>query len=155
MKKTDKLLILFLMLLVSCASIVFADGNSDGVISRPVIEYSSGDLRDPFGDLLQLAAEKEKKEKAEQNIQTPQETIEPEKPMPTLDKIKVQGLIWGGRFPQVVINNKILGIGDSIEGFEIVSIDKKGIALSFSGRVVNLAIPGNAPASVKGNKEDK
>ena len=155
MKKADKLLILFLILLVSRAPMIFADSPSDGVIARPVIEYSSGDLRDPFSDLVQLAAEKEKKEKAEQTIQAPQETTELQKPMPTLDKLKVQGVIWGGRFPQVIINNKILGIGDLIEGFEIVSIDKKGITLNFAGRVVNLATPGNAPISLKKDKEEK
>jgi len=156
MRKTDKLLIFALMLLVSCASIVFADSNNDGVISRPVIEYSSGDLRDPFGDLLKLVVEKEKKEKADETAQAPQETVEPQQqPMPSLDKLKVQGVVWGGKIPQVIINNKILGIGDLIEGFTISGIDKKGITLNFAGRMVNLATPGNAPAPVKGDKEEK
>lgn len=152
MRRADKLLRLIFIsaLLVSFAHLVFADGNSDGVISRPVIEYSSGDLRDPFSDLFQLAVEKEKKEKEEQDIQVPLVgSADPEKSMPSLEKFKVQGVIWGGKFPQAIINNKILGTGDLIDGAEIVSIEKKGITLSFSGRLANLPTPGNAEVSEK------
>lgn len=169
MRKADKLLmiiptfqkrilqaaaLLILILLLSFAHVVFAD-NNDGVISRPVIEYSSGDLRDPFSDLLQLAVAKEQKTKEEENVQMPLDTTEPQKPFPGLDKFKVQGVIWGGKFTQVIINDKILGVGDLIEGVEIAKIDKKEIVLNFAGRMASLAIPGNAPVSVKGDKEEK
>jgi hypothetical protein len=155
MRRTDRLFGAILILLAGFASLLFAEGNNDGVISRPVIEYTSGDLRDPFSDLFQLAAEKEKKEKEEQKIQSPLENIEPEKPLPSLDKFKVQGLIWGGKFPQAIINNKVLGVGDSIEGVEIVNIDKKGITLDFAGRKAVLANPGSTSISEKVNKEEK
>jgi len=155
MRRTDRLFGVILILLAGFASLLFAEGNNDGVISRPVIEYTSGDLRDPFSDLFQLAAEKEKKEKEEQKIQSPLENIEPEKPLPSLDKFKVQGLIWGGKFPQAIINNKVLGVGDSIEGVEIVNIDKKGITLDFAGRKAVLANPGSTSISEKVNKEEK
>ena len=147
--------ILTLILLVSFAHIVLADDNSDGVISRPEIEYSSGDLRDPFRDLFELEMLKAKKEKEEQNIQEPVDSTEPQKPLPSLDKIKVQGVMWGGKFPQAIINNKILGVGDSVEGGVIVSIEKKGITLNFSGRIAILDIPGSASTLKKGNKEEK
>ncbi len=120
-----------------------------------MIEYTSGDLRDPFGDLFQLAEEKAKKEKESQIIQNPLENIVPDKPLPSLDNFKVQGVIWGGKFPQAIINNKVLGVGDSIEGVEIVEIDKKGITLNFAGRTATLAAPGNPPSVIKGNKEEK
>jgi hypothetical protein len=157
MKKVDKLqsVILILVLMANFTYIVFAQDDNQGVILRPVIEYTSGDLRDPFSDLFQLNAEKERKEKIEQDVLTPEEVVEPQKPLPSLDKLKVQGVIWGGRFPQVIINNKILGIGDSIEEIEIVGIEKKGITLSFAGRTVILPTPGNAPVSKKGDKEEE
>ena len=158
MKRAAKLLnlMVILLLLASFTYIAFADSDNDGVISRPVIEYSSGDLRDPFGDLLQLAIEKEQKAKEVQDVvAAPKDSAEPHKPMPSLDKFKVQGVIWGGKFPQAIINNKILGVGDLIEGAEIVSIEKKGIALSFAGTMASLAIPGNAPVLDKGDKEEK
>lgn len=129
--------------------------NEDGVVSRPVIEYSSADLRDPFEDLLQMAAEREKREKELRNKEAPEESSEVEVPMPSLDKLKVQGVMWGGKFPQVVINGKVLAVGDAIEGFKIVSIEKKGITLDFSGRTAVLSAPGSNPVSGKGNKDDK
>jgi len=141
---------LVLVLLLSFAHIVFADNNNDGVVLRPVIEYSSEDLRDPFSNLFQLA-----KEKKEQSIQASQESIDPQRPKPNLENFKVQGVIWGSKFPQAIINNKILGVGDLIDGVEIVSIEKKGVALSFGGMVANLAAPGNTDILEKGNKEDK
>ena len=144
MKRADKLLnlMVILLLLVSFTYIAFAGSDNDGVISRPVIEYSSGDLRDPFGDLLQLAIEKEQKAKEVQDVvAAPKDSTEPAKPMPSLDKFKVQGVIWGGKFPQAIINNKILGVGDLIEGAEIVSIEKKGITLRMmSGLVMRLVL---------------
>lgn len=143
------------VLLVNFANIVFADSNNDGVILRPVIEYSSGDLRDPFSDLLQLAIEKEQKEKEGQYIEAPQENTDLQRPILSLKKFKVQGVIWGGKLPQAIINNKILGVGDSIDGAEIVSIEKKGITLNFAGRMANLATPGNAPVLEEGDKEEK
>ena len=130
-----------LMLLLSFTHIVFAQSNSDGVILRPVVEYTSEDLRDPFSNLFQL-----NKEKKDQNIQVPQESIEQEQPLPDLGNFKVQGIIWGGNFPQAVINNKILKVGDLIDGGQIASIEKKGITLNYAGRMVNLEM---------GNKEDK
>ena len=145
-----------LIILIGLVHIVFAeDSNSERLISRPVIEYSSGDLRDPFADLFQLAIKKEQKEKDEQNIQVLEESIDPEKSMLDLGKFKVQGVIWGGNFPQVIINNKILGIGDLIDKAEIVSIETKGITLNLAGRMVNLPTPGNAPVLKKMDKGEK
>ncbi len=63
--------------------------------------------------------------------------------------------MWGGRFPQVVINGKVLAVGDAIEGFKIVNIEKKGITLSFSGKTAVLSAPGSNPVSGKDNKEEK
>jgi hypothetical protein len=141
MIKTNKLLRLISIaaLLMSFARMVFADNSNEGVISRPVIEYSSGDLRDPFNDLFYLEKEKEK-----QSVQVPQESI-PDEPMFSLENFKVQGVIWGGKFPQAIINNKVLKVGDLIEGAEIVSIEKEGITLNFSGRLANLVVSGNTP----------
>jgi len=152
MRRADKLLklIFILTLLISSAHIVFAENNDDGIILRPVIVYNSGDLRNPFSNLFQLSKEKE-----EQSIQAPKEIIEPQVPMPSLENFKVQGAIWGGKFPQVIINNKMLKIGDLIDDFEIVNIEKKGITLSFNGMIANLNFTGYTPALGKGDKEEK
>ncbi|MDD5561852.1 MAG: hypothetical protein PHT50_06995 [Candidatus Omnitrophica bacterium] len=158
MKRACKLssLILTLMLLSGSAHIACAEeSNNEGLISRPVIEYSSGDLRDPFGDLLQLAIEKEQQEKEEKSKQQPREEANPQKSMINLDQFKVQGVVWGGRLPLVIINNKILGVGDSIDGAKIVNIDKKGVTLNLAGEKINLPAPGNVLASKEEDKEEK
>jgi hypothetical protein len=135
-------------------SSVLAD-NGNGVISRPVIGYSSGDLRDPFRDLLQVAEENEKKKKETQEFDTPASESEQSVPVPSLEKFKVQGIIWGGRFPQAIVNNKMVVIGDTIEGFKVVNIEKKGVTLSFSGKTAILSAPGISSSSEKDNKEEK
>ncbi|MDD5408923.1 MAG: hypothetical protein PHC71_02400 [Candidatus Omnitrophica bacterium] len=156
MRRADIFLWLILVLLAGFARMVFADSNVDGVISRPVIEYTSGDLRDPFGDLLQSAIEKEKREKEAEASREPVENENPDKQTIDLGQFKVQGVILGSKTSQVIINNKILGVGDAINGAEIVKIEKKGITLSIGGRTANLAAPGNESSlrKIKGNKEE-
>jgi hypothetical protein len=115
----------------------------EGVVSRPEIEYSSGDLRDPFDDLLQKAIERERKEQEAKNAPVQEEETQAVKEeMPSLDKFNVQGVIWGGKFPQAIINNKILSVGDSVEGFKIANIEKNRVILSFAGRLISLPTPG-------------
>ncbi|MDP2927555.1 MAG: hypothetical protein Q8N80_01990 [Candidatus Omnitrophota bacterium] len=105
---------------------------TDGIIVRPVVEYKSSKLRDPFRTYLIK----------EEPRQLPQENIDLTKPGLDLGKLKVQGIIWGVATPQAIINNKVLTIGDLIEGAEILSIEKKGITLSFNGAIFDLTAPG-------------
>lgn len=116
---------------------------AEGGISRPVVEYKSGSLRDPF------QAPTEKKEtKAAQEVQEKQErkTTILIQPGSDMGNLKVQGIIWGGKMPQAIINDQVFSVGDSIEGSEILDIDKNGITLS-SGGILNQAIPGGSTDS--------
>lgn len=105
----------------------------EGVIVRPVVEYKSGKLRDPFRTYFV-------KEEAKKEV--PQESTDLPKPELDLSKLKVQGIIWGVRNPQAIINDQVLKIGDLIEGAQVVSIEKKGITISFYGAIFDLAAPG-------------
>ncbi len=87
------------------------------------IEYKSEDLRDPF--------QEEKIEIKEQ----PQVQIET-KPLPSL---QIQGIIWGGSFPQAIINNKVVRVGDTIEELRITDINKNGVTVFFENRQYNLS----------------
>ena len=87
------------------------------------IEYKSEGLRDPFQE-----------EKIEINEQ-PQEQIEA-KPLPAL---QIQGIVWGGSFPQAIINNKVARVGDTIEGVRITDINKNGVIVFFENRQYNLS----------------
>lgn len=105
---------------------------ANDVVNRPVVAYESGQLRDPFQTCMV------KEEKKEEPVK--QDASE-SKPGFDVNAFKVQGLIWGGRFPQAIINNKVFIVGDSLEGAEILSIDKEGITLSYAGSEVNLTAP--------------
>jgi len=88
------------------------------------IEYKSEDLRDPFQE------EKiEIKEEPEVQIET--------KPLPSL---QIQGIVWGGGFPQAIINNKVVKVGDTIEGVRITDINKSGVTVFFGNRQYNLSV---------------
>ncbi len=127
------LFVFFLITAIDLISMAVAeDAVAEGVIARPVMEYKSDKLRDPFKRYLVK----------EEPRALPQENIDLTKPELDLSKLKVQGIIWGAKIPQAIINDKVLTIGDLIEGAEILSIDKKGITLSFNGAVLDLAAPG-------------
>jgi len=116
------------------------EGAMDGVLSRPVVEYKSGQLRDPF---RQLTVAKEKKAAGEKKVDLMQAGS-------NLGNLEVQGIIWGGRFPQAIVNDRVLTVGDTIEGAKILSIDKNGITLSSGGGVDNLTVSVETPAFKKG-----
>ena len=110
---------------------------AERVIARPVMEYASAELRDPFRTYLI----KEPRLIQQENKQGGTEAAKPEL---DLSKLKVQGIIWGGSIPQAIINNQVLTNGVLIEGAEILSIEKKGVTLSFNGLIYNLSAPGQS-----------
>ena len=116
------------------------ENTADGVVSRPVVEYKSGNLRDPFRPLTaakKMMAEQDKK-------------VDLMKAGSDLGNLKVQGIIWGGRFPQAIVNNRVVTVGDTIDGAEILGIDKNGITLSSGGGVDKLTVSVETPAFKKG-----
>ena len=102
------------------------------LIVSPHIEYKAEGLRDPLESYLK---------KEEVLPAQPQQEIAPSPPPPALT---VQGIIWGGRFPQAIINNKIVKAGDTIEGVRIIDINKDGVTVFFGNRKYNLLSPAAA-----------
>ncbi|TAM41240.1 hypothetical protein EPN54_02050 [bacterium] len=113
----------------------------DEGINRPVIEYKSGNLRDPFLPLKMV--QEEKAAGGGQRMDLIQVGS-------SVGDLKVQGIIWGGRFPQAIINDKVLTVGDTIGGVKLLSIDKNGITLSSSGGADNSTVSMKTPAFKKG-----
>lgn len=101
--------------------------SQEEVITRPTVEYTADGLRDPFQEPFA------EKAGAEQAVTTGEE-----KPLPSLT---IQGLVWGGRFPQAIINNKVLKVGDIIEGAQVINISKDGVSLLFDGKLYELQSP--------------
>jgi len=89
---------------------------------QPVVEYKAGNLRDPF------------QESDERKLElSPEGKAEPAKvSMPP--SLEIQGIAWGGSFPQAIINNQVVKIGDVLSGAEIINISKEGVTVLYSGK---------------------
>jgi hypothetical protein len=96
-------------------------------ISRPSVEYTSDDLRDPFQGVNTKPAASRDLDKM---------TVK------ELPKMTVQGIMWGGMFNQAIINNKVVKAGDLIEGAQVISIEKSKIILLFENSKYTLSVVG-------------
>lgn len=130
MKKLYAALILTITFWLAVLTVYSSEADSGNIFIRPQVEYKASSLRDPFKeDIL-------KKVKPETDLKSP--APQPLAPLPKMD---VQGLIWGGNFPQAIINNKVYKAGDIIDGAQIKEIAKDGITLNFSGGEVKIPAP--------------
>jgi hypothetical protein len=127
----------FLLSAAAGYGIALAEDAASGLIVRPVMEYKSDKLRDPFKNYLT-------EEKPEP---VTAETPVAERPQLDLSKFQVTGIIWGGRMPQAIINGHVLTIGDKLGDVEIISIEKKGITISYGGEIFDLSSPGLSPSA--------
>lgn len=102
-------------------------------IVRPEVEYIAGGYRNPFKKLIEKT---DIKSEVNQAAQKPKQEEMPPPPWFT-----VQGIVWGGDFPQAIIDNKVVKAGDSIEGYLIKDISKEGVTLLFKGFEYKLSSP--------------
>lgn len=98
-------------------------------IIRPSVEYKAAGLRDPFE-----APSVKKREDEEKSAEPKVSRVPP-------PDLTVQGLIWGGNIPQAIINNKVVKVGDTIQGVKIISITKDGVTVLFEGMQYSLSSP--------------
>lgn len=98
-------------------------------IVRPQIEYKSKGLRDPF----QTPFEKQ--------FTLGSGAVAPDPWAVSLSFLKLQGVVWGGKFPQAIINDRVVKIGDTIEGALIVDINRDGVVLFLDGKQYKLSSP--------------
>ncbi|MDD4980858.1 MAG: hypothetical protein PHC54_06315 [Candidatus Omnitrophica bacterium] len=87
------------------------------------IEYKAEKLKDPF---------------QEENIGAEGGAEAAQKPLPAL---AIQGMVWGGTFPQAIINAKVVKIGDTIAGARIIDISKSGVTVLYEDKKYNLGAP--------------
>ncbi|MFH0738272.1 MAG: general secretion pathway protein GspB [Candidatus Omnitrophota bacterium] len=118
--------ILILVAIFYAGRLPAAEKSSTGqFLKAEKVEYAADEAGDPF------AGEEIEKPVQQQEIK--------KKPLPEL---KIQGLIWGGKLPQAIINNKVVMVGDTLEDVRIVEINKDGLILYFEGQPYNLTSPG-------------
>jgi hypothetical protein len=48
--------------------------------------------------------------------------------------LKVSGLVWGAEKPRAIIDEKVVGIGDTIKEAKILNISKEGILFNYRGK---------------------
>lgn len=132
-------LILFVAVMRDIKAIPEPKPKPEVPLKPDVVEYKADNLRDPF-------SKKEQQEYAKKQVK--EETVQKE-PLPPLE---IQGVVWGGVFPQTIINNKVLKIGDVIEGVRIVDIGKDGVTIFFNAEQHKLSSP--AAGSIQGDKKN-
>ena len=72
--------------------------------------------------------------------QTPTVVVTENVSQRSLPALRVQGIIWGGDRPQAIINDRIVELGDDVEGATIKSIQKDGVNVLFDGKIAHVAI---------------
>ena len=145
MNRVDKfiLFVFFLCCLIDLCSAAWAQEDiPEAIANRQPVEYKSEGLRDPF----QTYIVKEKKVDTQQ-----QKKAELAQWETKLNELKVQGIIWGTKMPQAIIDNNVYIVGDKVDNAEIVSINNKGVDLMTAAGVINLAAPGQGEVPSKDN----
>lgn len=99
-------------------------------IARPKVEYKAAGLKDPFQPAIQ--------EEITVSASAAAENADAAKPMPSLT---LKGMIWGGNFPQAIINNKVVRVGDMIGDAQIVDIGKEGVVVLYANKKYRLSSP--------------
>jgi hypothetical protein len=82
-------------------------------------------------------------------------SVKPETPIPSLS---LEGIVWGGIFPQAIINGSIVKEGDKISDAEVLKIEKNEIKLSYQGNIFFLkSHETNADAldNIEGNRRNE
>jgi hypothetical protein len=137
MKSQKKILLVFFLvaLLISLLKEIKALPQAQPEASlRPIVtEYKAEGLKDPFeGKEEQFIAQAKAQAKAQEVV--PEVPVQ-RRPLPALPP--VQGLVWGGRFPQAIINDKVVKIGETIDEAKevrVIDINKSGITVSFDNQ---------------------
>ena len=59
---------------------------------------------------------------------------------PTLEPLSLNGIVWSQALPQAIINDTLVGIGESVAGRTVVSIGRDRVVLAADGNQVTLEL---------------
>lgn len=93
------------------------------VDDKELVTYTARDYESPFKSWLP--------KKEEVYVITPMAQSQEV----SLPKLTIEGIIWGGEFPQAIINGTVLEVGDRIEDADILEIEKGSIKLLYQGSI--------------------
>jgi hypothetical protein len=125
--KIKKIILIFLVIFAFQGASAAKEPTLKALL-RPSLDYDAGNEKDPFGEAPEQPKSQGK------DAQTGTAAL----PLPSMN---IQGLIWGGKFPQAIINGKVVKIGEVIEGAQIIEINKEGVVLSYDNRNYTLRSP--------------
>lgn len=66
-----------------------------------------------------------------------------------LQNLKLSGVIWDTDMPQAIVSDKVVKVGDLINGDKVVFIDKKGVEIKHNGLKYLLTVSGNKEITSK------
>ena len=72
------------------------------------------------------------------------QSVQQEERSVTFPPLEVQGIIWGNLEPRAIVNHRVVGKGDLIDGVEVLEISQKGIRVFFKGKSHFLKTGGKA-----------
>lgn len=116
---------------------------AEKIIVTSGFEYQAESLRDPFQTYIvnKPVSEQAGGGKAENVVAK-------------LPELRIDALFWGARFPQAIINGKVVKEGETIEDARVTRIGKEGVTLTFANRDFTLNPPGMGQAtSSQGGQE--
>ena len=95
------------------------------------VVYDAEGLKDPF-----------KPPEIKKEAQLPAKVSKQQEPkIVTPPSLIIQGIVWGGSLPQAIINQKIVKIGDTLEGARIIDIKKDGVTIAFQDQQFSFPAP--------------
>jgi hypothetical protein len=110
----------------------------EAAFERPVMEYRSSQLKDPFESYIE---------------ETKPDDSKPEEPVSyTPPVLSLQGIVWGGKFPLAIINNKVVKAGNIIAEAKVLEISEGGVLVFFKGRQYEFAAPAAAAKKAMAQK---
>lgn len=125
------------------AMICVAAEGTDEFVVRPNVSYTADQLEgviDPFEPAV----------KKEEPLLTTQELIEQGDFVPP--ELTIQAIIWGGPFPQAIVNDRIVRVGDVISEAMVVDIHSDGIVFSYKNKQFGVASPGTGGGTTVAGK---
>jgi hypothetical protein len=68
------------------------------------------------------------------SIMAKEEVIVQQAPEASMPALSISAVVWGTNRPQAIINNKVVHIGETIDGVKVINIGKEGVTIDFNGR---------------------
>jgi hypothetical protein len=143
-----KLLLQFLLIFTFISpSLIFAQ--EDDNAATPLLNSSV--IRNPFDSQLPKKIDQSIQEKspdqtelsiytapAPSDSELPPIEVEEPPPPPPIPELVITGVVWNSARPQAIINGEVVDVGQTINGVQILNIEKSGIKVLWHNAIATL-----------------